>query len=115
MKNSSVRDKNASLEDIYSEVVRSDDNIPNLLLELENLLNRATIRNPYFTPEWIQCWWGKAKAGSLPLIVIARHFLSLFEALTLLIALDTPRNYFSLYTAFFQLVSLVLLIQFELN
>lgn len=73
MKNSSVRDKNASLEDIYSEVVRSDDNIPNLLLELENLLNRATIRNPYFTPEWIQCWWGKAKAGSLPLIVIARN------------------------------------------
>ena len=40
--------------------------------EVEELLERATVRNPYFFPEWIEAWWKRQESIAKPLIVLAR-------------------------------------------
>lgn len=67
-----IRVNSADCESIFFELVRDAAVFSNLYIEVEELLERATIRNPYFTPEWIECWWKRVKSGTKPLVVLAR-------------------------------------------
>lgn len=67
-----IRVDSANCEIISYELVRDAVEFPNLFIELDDLLERATIRNPYFTPEWIECWWKRVDPGTKPLVVLAR-------------------------------------------
>ena len=40
--------------------------------EFEELHERATIRNPYFSPEWLVTWLGRQPDGVRPLLLLAR-------------------------------------------
>ncbi len=74
-----IRVDSADCESTSFELVRDAAVFSNLYIEVEELLERATIRNPYFTPEWIECWWKRVKSGTKPLVVLARSELGRLE------------------------------------
>ncbi|MAN36021.1 MAG: hypothetical protein CMI21_00135 [Opitutae bacterium] len=49
-----------------------DPSSPELCEEVDRLLERATIRNPYFAPEWLNSWLGRQPSGTRPLLLLAR-------------------------------------------
>ncbi len=51
---------------------RDSCDFPALFNELEELLERAVVRNPYFCPEWIECWWKRVQPKSKPLVILSR-------------------------------------------
>ena len=67
-----IREDTADLEMTTFSLCRDPEEFPPLLNEVEELLERATIRNPYFTPEWIECWWKRVDPSARPLVVLAR-------------------------------------------
>jgi hypothetical protein len=46
---------------------------PELCTELEDLHDRATIRNSYFSPEWLITWLARQPDGIRPLLLLARN------------------------------------------
>lgn len=68
-----IRENPADSEIVTYSLCRNANEFPALFEEVEELLDRASIRNPYFTPEWIQCWWKRVEPGTKPLIVLARN------------------------------------------
>ena len=50
-----------------------DPKSPELRAELEDLYDRATIRNPYFSPEWLITWLARQPDGIRPLLLLARN------------------------------------------
>jgi len=68
-----VRGSSADLESVTFSLCRTADEFPSLFAELEELLDRATVRNPYFFPEWIDAWWKRRDSREKPLIVLARN------------------------------------------
>jgi hypothetical protein len=52
-----VRGDSADLESVTFSLCRDVDDFTPLFVEVEELLDRATVRNPYFSPEWIEAWW----------------------------------------------------------
>lgn len=68
-----VRVESADSESVTFSLCRSADEFSVLFEELEGLIDRATVRNPYFFPEWIDAWWKRQDAGTKPLIVLARN------------------------------------------
>ena len=67
-----IREDTADLELTTFSLCRDPEEFPPLFKEVEELLERATIRNPYFTPEWIECWWKRVDPPARPLVVLAR-------------------------------------------
>ena len=67
-----VRDEDADLDSVSFSLCRSSAEFPQLFDEVEYLIDRATIRNVYFVPEWIETWWKRQPKGTKPLIVLAR-------------------------------------------
>lgn len=45
---------------------------PELRAELLDLHERATLRNPYFSPEWLDAWFSRQPSGTRPLLFVAR-------------------------------------------
>ena len=74
-----IRDTPADSEIVAYSLCRSACDFPSLFEEVEQLLQRASIRNPYFTPEWIECWWKRVEPGTKPLIVLARNDVGQLE------------------------------------
>ena len=68
-----IRENPADSEIVTYSLCRNANEFPALFEEVEELLDRASIRNPYFTPEWIECWWKRVEPGTKPLIVLARN------------------------------------------
>ena len=68
-----VRDESADSEIVTFSLCRDSKEFPALFDEIEKLLPRAYIRNPYFFPEWIECWWKRVESGTKPLIILARN------------------------------------------
>ena len=68
-----VRDESADSEIVNFSLCRDSKEFPALFEEIEKLLPRACIRNPYFFPEWIECWWKRVEQGTKPLIILARN------------------------------------------
>ena len=68
-----IRENPADSEIVTYSLCRNANKFPALFEEVEELLDRASIRNPYFTPEWIECWWKRVEPGTKPLIVLARN------------------------------------------
>lgn len=68
-----IRENSADSEIVTYSLCRNANEFPALFEEVEELLDRASIRNPYFTPEWIECWWKRVEPGTKPLIVLARN------------------------------------------
>ena len=68
-----IRENPADSEIVTYSLCRNANEFPALFEEVEELLHRASIRNPYFTPEWIECWWKRVEPGTKPLIVLARN------------------------------------------
>ena len=68
-----IRENSADSEIVTYSLCRNANEFPALFEEVEELLERASIRNPYFTPEWIECWWKRVEPGTKPLIVLARN------------------------------------------
>ncbi|MBT3666576.1 MAG: GNAT family N-acetyltransferase [Opitutae bacterium] len=68
-----IRENTADSEIVTYSLCRHPKGFSALLDEVEDLLTRAYIRNPYFTPEWIECWWKRVEPGTKPLIVLARN------------------------------------------
>ena len=56
----------------HSHCVARRLNTHNFFDEVEDLIDRAKIRNVYFVPEWIESWWKRQPKGTKPLIVLAR-------------------------------------------
>ena len=67
-----VRESTADREAYNLSFIRSDEGLKQILDELEELYERSSVRNPYFSPEWIMCWWKKVKKGTKPMVVIVR-------------------------------------------
>ena len=68
-----VRGDSADLESVTFSLCRNVDEFPSLFVEVEQLFDRATVRNPYFSPEWIEAWWKRRDPREKPLIVLARN------------------------------------------
>ena len=66
-----VREKNADTGEL-SIFLEKDPNCPEFRVELEELHERATIRNPYFSPEWLITWLGRQPEGIRPYLLLAR-------------------------------------------
>ena len=67
-----VRESTADREAYNLSFIRSDEGLKQILDELEELYEWSSVRNPYFSPEWIKCWWKKVKKGTKPMVVIVR-------------------------------------------
>ena len=67
-----VRESTADREAYNLSFIRSDGGLNQILDELDDLYERSSVRNPYFSPEWIKCWWKKVKKGTKPMVVIVR-------------------------------------------
>ena len=67
-----IREDSANCDPVSYHIIGDSAKLTNLLIEVEELLSRATIRNPYFSPEWIECWWKRVDPGTKPLVVISR-------------------------------------------
>ena len=48
-----VRESTADREAYNLSFIRSDEGLKQILDELEDLYERSSVRNPYFSPEWI--------------------------------------------------------------
>ena len=66
-----VREKNADTGEL-SIFLEKNPNCPEFRVELEELHERATIRNPYFSPEWLITWLGRQPEGIRPYLLLAR-------------------------------------------
>jgi CelD/BcsL family acetyltransferase involved in cellulose biosynthesis len=73
MSNFPVREESADSESVTYSLCRCPSKFPDLFEELDGLIDRAIVRNPYFFPEWIDAWWKRQDAGTKPLIVLARN------------------------------------------
>ena len=59
-----VRESTADREAYNLSFIRSDEGLKQILDELDDLYERSSVRNPYFSPEWIKCWWKKVRKGN---------------------------------------------------
>ena len=66
-----VREKPADTGDL-SVFLQKDPACPELLSELDDLHSRATIRNPYFSPEWLNSWLSRQPDDIRSLLLLAR-------------------------------------------
>jgi CelD/BcsL family acetyltransferase involved in cellulose biosynthesis len=66
-----VREKPADTGEL-SIFLEKDPSCPEFRMELEELHERATIRNPYFSPEWLISWLGRQPEGIRPYLLLAR-------------------------------------------
>jgi CelD/BcsL family acetyltransferase involved in cellulose biosynthesis len=67
-----VRENSADTGEL-SIFIEQDPTCPELCSELEDLHDRATIRNPYFSPEWLSTWLARQPDGIRPLLLLARN------------------------------------------
>lgn len=67
-----VRENSADTGEL-SIFIEQDPTCPELRTELEDLHDRATIRNPYFSPEWLSTWLARQPDGIRPLLLLARN------------------------------------------
>jgi len=66
-----VRENSADTGDL-SIFLERDPTCSEFRSEFEELHERATIRNPYFSPEWLITWLDRQPDGIRPLILLAR-------------------------------------------
>jgi len=66
-----VRESSADTGEL-SIFIERNPHFPELCSELEDLHNRATIRNPYFSPEWLVAWLDRQPDDTRPLILLSR-------------------------------------------
>jgi hypothetical protein len=67
-----VRENSADTGEL-SIFLERDPESPELREELEDLHGRATIRNPYFSPEWLITWLARQPDGIRPLLLLTRN------------------------------------------
>lgn len=66
-----VRENSADTGEL-SIFIEKDPACPHLLAELEELHERASVRNPYFSPQWLLSWLPRQADGVRPFLLLAR-------------------------------------------